>query len=121
MRGGFIRLTALRRHLQVTCVSQSSRGTGRGRDDPGLPVESQRMEVPLICGVVVERSRRLCPAYLGLWMGARGDGDSVEVLLRHGMVVQLVRWLSFAAQGHGVGKSRGEMGLSGWSQEPPGQ
>ena len=60
-------------------------------------MESQRMEVPLICGVMVERIRRLCPADLGLWMGARGDGDSVEVLLRHGMVVQLVRWLSFAA------------------------
>ena len=50
------------------------------------------MEAPLICGVVVERGRRQCPADLGLLrgdlgLGVRGDGDPVEVLPRHGAVV----------------------------------
>ena len=101
-------------------MSRSSKCTGGGRNEPRLLVESQAMEAPLICGVLVERGRRLCPAGLGLWMGVRGDGDPVEVLLRHVAVVQVGCWLNFAAQGHGVGKSRGEMGLSGRSQEPLG-
>ena len=113
VRGGFIPLTALRQRVRVTCVGRSSRCTGGACDDHGLPVESKTMEAPPICGVVVERGRRLCPADLGLRMGVRGDGDPVEVLLRRGAVVQMGRWLSLAAQGHGVGKSRGELGLSG--------
>ena len=50
VRGGFIPLTALRRCLQVTCVSRSSRCTGGACDVPGLPVESKTMEASLICG-----------------------------------------------------------------------
>ena len=118
MRGGFIPLTALRRRLQVPCVGKLSTCTGWACDDRGLPMEAKTMEAPLIHGVVVERGRRLCPADLGMWRGAlglgvRGDGDPVEVLLRRAAVVLLGRWMSLAAQGHGVGKSRGELGLSG--------
>ena len=112
MRGGPIPLSALRQSVLVPCVGRSSRYTGRARDNSGLPVESHTMEAPPICGVVVGRGRPLCPAGLVLRMWVRGDGDPVEVLLWRAAVLQLDRWLSLAAQGHGVGKIRGELGLS---------
>ena len=92
MRGGFIHIAALRRRLQVPCVGKLSTCTGWACDDRGLPMEAKTMEAPLICGVVVERGRRQCPADLGLLrgdlgLGVRGDGDPVEVLPRHGAVV----------------------------------
>ena len=54
-------------------------------------------------------------------MGVRGNGDPVEILLRHGEMVQLGHWLDLTAQGHRVGRSRGEKGMSGRSQRPPGR
>ena len=112
LRGKFIPLMAFQQRMQVACVGQSFRCTGGARDDPGLPVESKTMKAPPICGVVVGRGCQLCTADLGLWMGVHGDGGPLGVLLWCGAVVQQGRWLILAAQGHGVGRSRGDLGPS---------